>query len=89
MSDYFEIAFAKADQNGSGAVGKSIPRKQPIRRIITLDIEEFKAFIKAAWGKEVPEAKVEEIFKKFDKDNTGSLDKEECRGFFEEIPNLL
>ena len=42
------------------------------------DLAEAKAFIKA-FKPEVTDARVEEIFKKYDADNSGTLDKDECK----------
>ena len=49
-----------------------------------LDINEAKAFV-AAIGAGIPDAKVEEYFKKYDTDGNGSLDKDECLKLVKDI----
>ena len=53
------------------------PTSTAISKFIS-DLAEAKAFIKA-FKPEVTDARVEEIFKKYDADNSGTLDKDECR----------
>ena len=84
MSEKFSQEFAKYDADGSGTIGKMIWNHFTRWYKSILDLNEAKAFV-AAIGAGIPDAKVEEYFKKYDTDGNGSLDKDECLKLVKDI----
>ena len=79
MSDAkFDAAFAKGDKDGSGGIGMRQKDNSFQLLNIFLDLNEAIALMKEL-GFTLTDDQVTEVFKKFDSDNSGELDKAECK----------